>query len=390
MLTPAQANGQLLDVIAIDTNGASSLPTQVTAPDITAPAAPSELAVSADGSAVTGRAEAGSTVRVLAADGTTLLGSVVVGASGAFSIGLTPPQVAGEQLQVTATDAAGNASTAGTVTAPVIDNGGDTTPPAPATNLVISADGRTVSGRGEVGATVKVLDDQGQVLVSGTVQPDGSFNVQLPTPVVDGSSLQVTLTDAAGNVSTPGPLTAPDLVAPLQPTGLVLTNGDTLTGTAEGGARVEVKDGLGNLIGSAIAQPDGSFSLTLNPPQANGETLSITVTDATGNTSVPLSYVAPDITAPTLVTDVVAADGSLAVSGRGEPGATVEVRDAQGTVLGTGTVAPNGTFVVDLETPLAAGETLVLVQTDAAGNTSVGLSVTVADAPLPESPAVSW
>ncbi|MGE8048234.1 BapA/Bap/LapF family large adhesin [Pseudomonas monteilii] len=387
VLTPAQANGQLLDVIAIDTNGASSLPAQVTAPDITAPTAPSELAVSADGSAVTGRAEAGSTVRVLAADGTTLLGSVVVGASGAFSIGLTPPQVAGEQLQVTATDAAGNASTAGTVTAPVIDNGGDTTPPAPATNLVISADGRTVSGRGEVGATVKVLDDQGQVLVSGTVQPDGSFNVQLPTPVVDGSSLQVTLTDAAGNVSTPSPLTAPDLVAPLQPTGLVLTNGDTLVGTAEGGARVEVKDALGNLIGSAIAQPDGSFSLTLNPPQANGETLSITVTDATGNTSVPLSYVAPDITAPTLVTDVVAADGSLAVSGRGEPGATVEVRDAQGTVLGTGTVAPNGTFVVDLETPLAAGETLVLVQTDAAGNTSVGLSVTVADAPLPESPS---
>ncbi|MBI1592912.1 Ig-like domain-containing protein, partial [Escherichia coli] len=93
-----------------------------------------------------------------------------------------------------------------------IDNGGDTTPPAPATNLVISADGRMVSGRGEVGATVKVLDDQGQVLVSGTVQPDGSFNVQLPTPVVDGSSLQVTLTDAAGNVSTPSPLTAPDLV----------------------------------------------------------------------------------------------------------------------------------------------------------------------------------
>lgn len=387
VLTPAQANGQLLDVVAIDTNGASSLPAQVTAPDITAPAAPSELAVSANGSAVTGRAEAGSTVRVLAADGTTVLGSVVVGPSGAFSIGLTPPQVAGEQLQVTATDAAGNASTAGTVTAPVIDNGGDTTPPAPATNLVISADGRMVSGRGEVGATVKVLDDQGQVLVSGTVQPDGSFNVQLPTPVVDGSSLQVTLTDAAGNVSTPSPLTAPDLVAPLQPTGLVLTNGDTLAGTAEGGARVEVKDALGNLIGSAIAQPDGSFSLTLNPPQANGETLSITVTDATGNTSVPLSYVAPDITAPTLVTDVLAADGSLAVSGRGEPGATVEVRDAQGTVLGTGTVAPNGTFVVDLETPLVAGETLVLVQTDAAGNTSVGLSVTVADAPLPESPS---
>ncbi|WP_256818779.1 BapA/Bap/LapF family large adhesin [Pseudomonas putida] len=387
VLTPAQANGELLDVVAIDNNGTSSLPVQVAAPDITAPVAPSDLAISGDGTVVSGRAEAGSTVRVLAADGISVLGSVVVGASGAFSIGLTPPQVAGEQLQVTATDVAGNASTAGNVTAPIVDNGGDTTPPEPATELAISNDGRTVSGRGEAGATVEVRNDQGQVLVSGTVQPDGSFNVQLPTPVVDGSSLQVTLTDAAGNVSTPSPLTAPDQVAPLQPTDLVLSNGDSLVGTAEGGARIEVKDASGNLIGSVIAEPDGSFSLTLNPPQANGETLSITVTDAAGNTSVPLSYVAPDITAPAIVTDVLAGDGSLAVSGRGEPGATVEVRDAQGAVIGTGTVAPNGTFVIDLEAPLAAGENLVLVQTDAAGNTSAGVSVTVADTPLPESPS---
>lgn len=183
VLTPAQANGELLDVVAIDNNGTSSLPVQVAAPDITAPVAPSDLAISGDGTVVSGRAEAGSTVRVLAADGTTVLGSVVVGASGAFSIGLTPPQVAGEQLQVTATDVAGNASTAGSVTAPIVDNGGDTTPPEPATELAISNDGRTVSGRGEAGAIVEVRNDQGQVLVSGTVQPDGSFNVQLPTPV---------------------------------------------------------------------------------------------------------------------------------------------------------------------------------------------------------------
>ncbi|MEZ0197889.1 Ig-like domain-containing protein, partial [Pseudomonas qingdaonensis] len=169
VLTPAQANGELLDVVAIDNNGTSSLPVQVAAPDITAPVAPSDLAISGDGTVVSGRAEAGSTVRVLAADGISVLGSVVVGASGAFSIGLTPPQVAGEQLQVTATDVAGNASTAGNVTAPIVDNGGDTTPPEPATELAISNDGRTVSGRGEAGATVEVRNDQGQVLVSGTV-----------------------------------------------------------------------------------------------------------------------------------------------------------------------------------------------------------------------------
>ncbi|MGE8306515.1 MAG: BapA/Bap/LapF family large adhesin, partial [Pseudomonas kermanshahensis] len=385
VLTPAQANGELLDVVAIDSTGASSLPVQVNAPDITAPITPTELAVSTDGSVVTGRAEVGSTVRVLAADGTEL-GSVLVGPSGAFSITLTPAQVDGEQLQVTATDTAGNTSTAGSVTAPDIDNG-DTTPPAPATNLVVSNDGLTLSGRGEPGATVEVRNDQGQVVVTGTVQPGGDFTVQLPSSVADGSSLQVTLTDAAGNTSQPSSVLTPDLAAPLQPTDLVLSEGISLTGSAEPGARVNVHDASGNLIGSAIAEPDGTFALTLDPIQANGETLAITVVDAAGNTSVPLSYVAADITAPAIITDVVAGAGSLAVSGRGEAGAKVEVKDADGTVIGTGTVAPNGTFVVDLETPLAAGQAIVLVQTDAAGNESVGIAVIVADAPLPESPS---
>ncbi|MBP0644958.1 hypothetical protein J8J17_24500, partial [Mycobacterium tuberculosis] len=83
---------------------------------------------------------------------------------GTFSVTVSPAQVDGEQLQVTATDAAGNTSTAGNVTAPDVDGGGDTTPPQPATDLIISADGRTVSGRGEINATVNVLNDQGQVI----------------------------------------------------------------------------------------------------------------------------------------------------------------------------------------------------------------------------------
>ncbi|WP_449429784.1 BapA/Bap/LapF family large adhesin [Pseudomonas putida] len=386
-LNPVQANGELLDVIALDASGTSSLPVQVSAPDITAPSTPAELAINADGSIVSGRAEPGSTVRVLAADGSEL-GSAVVGATGTFNIPLTPPQVDGESLQVTAADAAGNTSIAGSLSAPDIDlPGGDITPPEPASDLAISNDGRLVSGRGEPGATVRVLNDQGQELTTGTVLPDGSFSVLLPTPVVDGSALQVTLTDAAGNVSTASPLTAPDHVAPAQPTGLTLSAGETLVGSAEAGARVEVRDATGALIGSGIVTSDGSFTLTLNPAQANGESLAISVIDATGNTSVPLSYTAPDITAPALITDVLVGGGSLTVSGRGEAGATVQVRDASGNVLGSGTVAANGTFLVDLDNPVGAGDILVLVQTDAAGNTSTGVSIIVADAPLPESPA---
>lgn len=394
-LQPPQTDGQALQVTATDAAGNTSSATAITAPDdnagnppdTTPPDAPTDLVISADGTVVSGRAEPGSTVRVLTADGTAVLGSAVVGANGEFSITLDPPQVSGEQLQVTATDAAQNTSTAGNITAPDIDNGGDTTPPLPASNLIISADGRTVSGRGEVGATVKVLNDQGQLIGTGTVQPDGSFTLQLASPVVDGSSLQVTLTDAAGNISTPSPLTAPDLVPPAQPSGLNLANGMTLSGSAEAGARVEVRDANGTLIGSGIAGPNGSFSFTLDPAQTDGEHLAISVIDAAGNRSVPLDYTVPDTTPPSIVSNVIIGSGSLVVAGRGEPGATVEVRDANGAVIGTGIVAANGTFLVNLDGPVSAGDAIVLVQTDAAGNPSVSLTVIVPPTAVPESPA---
>ncbi|BBH44398.1 BapA/Bap/LapF family large adhesin [Pseudomonas sp. KU43P] len=387
-LNPAQANGEALNVRLVDSAGNISVPGHVVAPDITAPTAPAGLAVNADGSVVSGRAEPGSTVRVFAADGTTLLGSAVVGANGAFSITLDPPQVDGQHLRVTATDAAGNTSTAGNVTAPDIDTGGgDTTPPAPASGLAISGDGRTVSGRGEAGATVKVFNDQGQLVGTGIVQADGSFTLQLTRPIVDGASLQVTLTDAAGNVSAPAPLTAPDLVAPTQPTNLSLTEGETLTGRAEPGARVEVRDANGVLIGSGIVGPNGTFSFTLDPVQANGEHLSIRVTDGAGNSSPPLSFTAPDITPPGLISNVVVGDGSLVVSGRGEAGATVLIRDANGNVIGQGTIASNGTFLVTLDGPVSAGETIVLSQTDAAGNPSPGLNIIVPSTAVPDAPS---
>ncbi|WP_323162544.1 Ig-like domain-containing protein, partial [Pseudomonas rhodesiae] len=67
-------------------------------------------------------------------------------------------------------------------------------------------------------------------------------------------------------------------------------------------------------------------------------------------------------------------------------GATVQVRNDEGLVIGTGTVAVNGTFVVSLDAPLAAGQAISLVQTDAAGNTSTVIDVTVSQAPVPASP----
>ncbi|MFG0925131.1 Ig-like domain-containing protein, partial [Pseudomonas sp. CJQ_8] len=168
---------------------------------------------------------------------------------------------------------------------------------------------------------------------------------------------------------------------------LALADGVTFTGRGEPGATVQVRDAGGNLIGTGLINEDGTFSVTLFPAQANGEALDIRVVDAAGNASAPLQFDAPDITPPDAVTDILVGADGLALSGRGEPGATVEVRDANGTVIGTGTVGANGTFLIDLAPAAQPGEQLSLVQTDPSGNASSALQFEVPVTTAPVSPS---
>ncbi|MDZ5605509.1 Ig-like domain-containing protein, partial [Pseudomonas sp. RP23018S] len=294
-LQPPQANGETIDAVAIDAANQSSIPTSITAFDITAPVEPSLLNVSADGTILTGRGEPGSTIRVVNAQGAEI-GTAVVNDAGSFSVSLTPAQTDGQALAVTAQDAAGNTSDSSAVTAPNVENPIDTTPPAPPTGLIISAGGSQVSGRGEPGTTVNVRDAQGNLVASGTVPADGSFSLPLAPPIIDGSPLLVDLTDAGGNVSNALSVLTPDLTAPAQPTDLTLTDGTLLTGTGEPGATVQVRDSTGTLIGTGAVRPDGGFTLTLDPAQANGEPIDVRLTDTAGNTSAPLELQTPDIT----------------------------------------------------------------------------------------------
>ncbi|HEN8802583.1 TPA: hypothetical protein U8251_005242, partial [Pseudomonas putida] len=217
--------------------------------------------------------------------------------------------------------------------------------------------------------------------------PDGTFQLTLDPPVNDGSSLQVVLTDAAGNESEPGTVNTPDLQAPAQPTELALVDGVTFSGRGEPGATVQVRDAAGTVIGTGLVNEDGTFSLTLFPAQANGEALEVRLSDAAGNNSEPLQFDAPDITPPTAVSNIVVGADGLVLSGRGEAGATVEMRDADGTVIGTATVGENGTFIADLDPAAQPGAQLSLVQTDAAGNASEALAFEVPLTTAPTSPS---
>ncbi|WP_241613936.1 Ig-like domain-containing protein, partial [Rosenbergiella epipactidis] len=93
-------------------------------------------------------------------------------------------------------------------------------------------------------------------------------------------------TDAAKNTSAEATTTAPDTTAPAAPTDVAVSDdGATVTGKAEAGSTVTIKDAEGITIGNATVAADGSFTATLDPAQTNGETLTITATDAAKNTS---------------------------------------------------------------------------------------------------------
>ncbi|WP_241576845.1 Ig-like domain-containing protein, partial [Rosenbergiella collisarenosi] len=102
-----------------------------------------------------------------------------------------------------------------------------------------------------------------------------------------------------GNTSSAASATAPDTTAPAEPIGIVVSDdGVTVTGKAEAGSTVAIKDANGTTIGSATVAADGSFTATLSPAQTNGQTVSATATDAANNTSSVATTTAPDTTAP--------------------------------------------------------------------------------------------
>ena len=391
-LNSAQLNGETLVVGQTDTAGNTSPDATFVAPDVTAPTAPSDLLLNDDGTVLTGRAEAGSTVQVRSADGT-VLGSAVVAADGTFSLTLSPAQTDGQVLQVSVTDAAGNESAGSALTAPDIDTGtppgqpGDITPPTAPTQVSISGDGVLVGGRGEVGATVIVTDALGNLVGTGTVGSDGLFSVTLTPTQSSGQVLQVVLVDAAGNISPNVELIAPNLDPLATPTELVVSNdGLTLTGVAQVGTRVLVRDAAGNVLGATRVGPDGTFSVTLDPAQINGQLLDVIATDAAGNNSAPGLVTSPDGTAPDAVDGLVFSPDGALLSGRGEAGATVTVRDGNGTALGTAVVTASGDFVVALSPAPGAGVAVEVTQADAAGNTSPIIDATVPLVPGPVAP----
>ncbi|WP_042179520.1 Ig-like domain-containing protein, partial [Pseudomonas aeruginosa] len=267
----------------------------------------------------------------------------------------------------------------------------DTTPPKAASGLKIAPDGSSISGQAEAGASVGIdTNGDGKPDLTVIADANGNFTAPLNPPLTNGQTVTVVVTDPAGNASPPAQVTAPDTTAPAPATDVqVAPDGSSVTGKAEPGSTVGVDtDGDGQPDTTVVVGPGGSFEVPLNPPLTNGETVTVIVTDPAGNNSTPVTVEAPDTTAPAPATDVqVAPDGS-SVTGNAEPGATVGIdTDGDGQPDTTVVVGPGGSFEVPLNPPLTNGETVTVIVTDPAGNSSTPVTAEAPD--FPDAPQVN-
>jgi large repetitive protein len=343
--------------------------------------------------AVTGTAEAGSTVTVY--DGTTKLGTTTANASGAWTYTLGVLAEGGHSLTATAADAAGNVGVASTALAFSVD----TQPPvAPAAlgdaaivngfvNAAHDTTAQVLTGTAEAGSTVTVYDGTTKLGVA-MADASGAWTYALGSLTDGAHSLTATATDAAGNVGAPSAALAfvVDTQPPAAPSGLADaaivggyvnaardTAAQTLTGTAEAGATVLVYDGNAQL-GTAVANASGAWSYALGALSDGTHSLTAIAVDAAGNAGVPSAALAftvdtaPPVTTISNIAPAAKSSGAgVVVSGSTDANSEVTLWDGT-TLVGTANADASGHWSIALASLSAAVHSLHATGVDSAGN----------------------
>ncbi|WP_447505233.1 Ig-like repeat protein Blp2 [Acinetobacter pittii] len=259
-------------------------------------------------------------------------------------------------------------------------------PAAP--TATVGDDTVTVTGKSEANAKIYIRDLNGNTIASGVADASGNFTIKLDKPLTDGNKLKVVAEDAAGNISKESEFIGKkDTIAPDAPQTQLSDDGSLVTGKTEANAKITVYDASDNVIGTVTANKDGIFSLKLTPPLTSDAGGKVIAEDAAGNKSEPTKIIAgKDTFAPDVPLVEVNKEGTT-VEGQTEPNAKVQIKDADGKVIGTGTANAQGEFQITLSPALKESQKATVVVEDAAGNTSKPLEVSPSyDSIAPDKP----
>ncbi|AWN41758.1 Ig-like domain-containing protein [Methylobacterium durans] len=382
--------------------------------DRTAPAVPviaTHVPAQTNAAAVTisGTAEAGTTI-TLFNSGTALAGPVVADALGAWSKQISLADGADYSLTATATDAAGNTSSASAALAFHVDR---IAPATPAITTTVAggqtnASTLTISGTAEAGSTVTLLNSGASL--PGTVVADASGRWSQVLSLVDGTdySLTARAADAAGNVSAASPALSfhVDRTAPAAPVITTSVRGGqtsastlTISGTAEAGSTITLFNAGTALPGTVVVGSSGAWSKPVSLIDGADYSLTAKATDTVGNTSAASPALAFHVdrtapAAPVISTSVPGGQtnaATLTISGMAEAGSTVTVLNNGAALAGTVVADAGGAWSKPVSLTDGADYSLTATATDAAGNASAASAALSfhADRTAPTAPVIT-
>ncbi|NIH54023.1 Ig-like domain-containing protein [Lysinibacter cavernae] len=302
-------------------------------------------------------------VLVLDKDGKPVPGTVEIDAEGNFTFVPKTPLTEDDNVTVVVKDVAGNTSEPKGVFV-------KTTPPA--TPVIDPTNGTIVTG-GPIApdTVVTVVDGNGNV-IPGVIGVDGQghFTFTPDVPLTAGTNAKVVVTDEVGN-SVEVPIVI-DTTKPKPPV-IDPTDGTNVTGCAEPGSTVTIRDAHGNIIGTGIAGDDCRFQVELQTELDPNSVITVDVTSPAGNTSDSVT-ITVGLTSMLLEGGRLAAGETQVARGFGyQPGETVRGElHSEPVDLGTQVANDRGEVVFTFAVPadLELGTHTVTIESNFSGSLS--------------------
>ncbi|NUF44425.1 Ig-like domain repeat protein, partial [Acinetobacter pittii] len=368
-------HGEELTFVVVDRAGNRSTEVKQNALiDEIAPNPIENIVLDSNGQNFTAQAEANTQVEVRNAAGE-VIGSGYVDGAGNVSGYLYQVYLHGEELTFVVVDRAGNRSVEIKQNALT-----DDIAPNPIENILLDANGQNFTAQAEANTQIEVKNAAGEVIGSGSTDSMGNVSGYFYQVYLHGEELTFVVIDRAGNRSTEVKQNALiDDIAPNAIENIIFNeNGQNFTAQAEANTQVEVKNAVGEVVGSYYVDGTGNVSGYLNQIYLKGEELTFVVIDQAGNRSVEVKQTAfLDNTAPENATNLVFSEDGSYLTGMAEPNATIQIFDQNGQLVNqwNNNVNWDGTFNISLYSNYLHGEELKVVVVDRAGNLSGGVTV---------------
>ncbi|HHB0832148.1 Ig-like domain-containing protein [Acinetobacter baumannii] len=361
-------HGEAFTVTVKDQAGNVSEAISINAPlDDIAPNPIKNILLDANGQNFTAQAEANSQIEVFDSLGNqTGWGSTdsAGNASGSFN----QTYLHGEELTFVVIDRAGNRSIEFKQNALI-----DTIAPNPIENIVLDLNGQNFTAQAEANSQIEIKNNNGDVVGYGSADSAGNVSGYLYQVHLHGEELTFIVVDRAGNRSTEVKQNALiDDIAPNPIENIVLDiNGQNFTAQAEANTQIEVKNAVGEIVGSGYVDGAGNVSGYLYQVYLHGEELTFVVVDRAGNrsTEVKQNALIDDI-APNPIENILLDANGQNFTAQAEANTQIEVKNTAGEVIGSGSTDSMGNVSGYFYQVYLHGEELTFVVVDRAGNRS--------------------